>query len=66
MMNNLQVFLDTMLMLLTDFMVAFNGGGFISTDQSVRFAIGWAYTSVLAFSLVVCYGVLILMTLKIV
>lgn len=55
-----------MLMLLTDFMVAFNGGGFISTDQSVRFAIGWAYTSVLAFSLVVCYGVLILMTLKIV
>lgn len=66
MMNNLQVFLDTMLMLLIDFMVAFNGGGFISTDQSVRFAIGWAYTSVLGFSLVVCYSVLVLMTLRIV
>lgn len=30
--NKLQIFLDVMLMALADFMVAFNGGGFVSPD----------------------------------
>lgn len=38
--NKLQIFLDIMIIALADFMVAFNGGGFISKDQNVRFSIG--------------------------
>lgn len=30
--NRLQIFIDCLYMLLADFMVAFHGGGFISTD----------------------------------
>ena len=51
-------------MVLADFMVAFNGGGFLSTDQKVRFEIGWAYTGVLTLSLAVAYVVMVLLTLK--
>ena len=65
-MNNLQVFMDIIVMILTDFMVAFNGGGFISTDQRMRFAIGWAYSGILSLGIVVALTVLVYITLKVV
>ena len=38
---------DCTLVILGDFMITFNGGGWLSTDQNVRFEIGWAYSSVM-------------------
>ena len=62
--NRLQIFHDIVLVILSDFMIAFNGGGFISTDQNVRFVIGWIYSAVLFGSLAVSFLIMVFITLK--
>ena len=62
--NRLQIFHDIVLVILADFMIAFNGGGFISTDQNVRFIIGWIYSAVLFGSLAVSFLIMVFITLK--
>ena len=62
--NKLQIFLDVMLMALADFMVAFNGGGFVSPDQQVRFDVGWAYVFFLAVSSVVPVVAMVVVTMS--
>ena len=62
--NRLQIFHDIVLVILSDFMIAFNGGGFISTDQNVRFIIGWIYSAVLFGSLAVSFLIMVFITLK--
>ena len=36
-------------------MIAFNGGGWLSADQNVRFEIGWGYASVLLACLAIAF-----------
>lgn len=55
-----------MLIALADFMFAFNGGGFISKDQNVRFSIGWAYVTFLAVSLVPPFAIMIFTTFRVI
>ena len=54
----MQVMFDCTLVILGDFMIAFNGGGFLSSDQNVRFVIGWGYTGVFLACLSIAFLIL--------
>lgn len=51
----MQVMFDCTLVILSDFMISFNGGGFLSSDQNVRFEIGWGYLGVFLTCLSVAF-----------
>ena len=54
-----------MVIFLADFMVAFNGGGYLSKDQNIRFSIGWAYVTFLAISVAPPFIIMTFMTFKV-
>lgn len=51
-------------MILCDLLITFNGGGWLRSDQNMRFMIGWAYVGVMALSLAISFFVLSVVSLN--
>ena len=62
--NRLQIIFDMAIIILSDLMIAFNGGGWLSENQNVRFSIGWGYIGVFGLCLLISVVVLVVITLK--
>ena len=45
-------------------MITFNGGGWLSSDQNVRFEIGWAYTGVFIACVSISFLFLVIITIR--
>lgn len=63
--NNLQILHEVTIVILCDLLITFNGGGWLGSDQNMRFLIGWAYAGVLALSLAISFFVLAMVTLSV-
>jgi hypothetical protein len=62
--NKLQILYDTALVILCDILIAFNGGGWLSKDQNVRFNIGWVYVGVFVATNALAVVVMVYCTLR--
>ena len=62
--NKLQIVFDTTIIFLGDLMIAFNGGGWLSSDQNVRFNFGWAYIGVFLLCIFITFMAMLVITFK--
>ena len=61
--NKLQIMQEMTVVVLCDLLITFNSGGWLNSDQTIRFTIGWVYLGVFTLSIVISFFVMVMVSL---